>query len=213
MDGKPSLVDHFGGPRRVMILSVLLILGVGYYRWQTVGSGDAISEVGRELGLQYERVSQRSQLRGRIGDIGVAVDTTTGNSAGDTKWFTDFKIYAPDQPHGKIIGASVRQKLIGKMKESEWLKTGDADFDKAILVSGSAEEILPRLNPEARPAVLAAVEEGWELDGVTWKARKSGRLTSAEKIRSVLDLGLAAAKATRGSAPPPASEEGQAGKE
>lgn len=197
MSDKPSILETFGGPRRVLILLAVLVSGAGFYHWQTAESGNAMSEVGAELGLEYEEVSQRRQLRGRIDDIAVAVDTTTENRGGDTKWFTDFKIFAPDQPHGRIVGASIRQKLIGGMKDSEWLDTGDADFDKAVLVEGDSNEMLARLNAETRPAVLAAAEAGWTLDGVTWQARKSGRLTSADKIRSLLNLGLEAAKAMR----------------
>ncbi len=197
MSENKSVLESFGGLRRILLLVGGLVFGAGIYHWLTTESGNAMSEVGAELGLEYDEVSQRRQLRGRIDDIGVAVDTTTENRGGDTLWFTDFKIYAPDQPHGRIVGASIRQKLIGGMKDSEWLDTGDADFDKAVLIEGDRNDTLGRLNAETRSAILAATDAGWTLDGVTWQARESGRVTSAEKIRSLLKVGMEAAKALR----------------
>ncbi len=197
MKENQTVLKSLGGPRRVALLLAGLVFGGGFYHWLTSESGNAMREVAIELGLEYEEVSQRRKLRGRIDDIGVAVDTTTENRGGDTKWFTDFKIYAPDQPHGRIVSAGIRQKLIGGMKDSEWLDTGDADFDKAVLIEGGPGDLLPRLNAGTRPAILAATDSGWTLDGVTWQVRKSGRMTSADKIRSLLKVGLEAANAMR----------------
>ncbi|MDF1825049.1 MAG: hypothetical protein P1U68_10430 [Verrucomicrobiales bacterium] len=197
MKEEHTVLETLGGPRRVALLLAGLVFGGGLYHWLTSESGNAMREVAMELGLEYEEVSQRRKLRGRIDDIGVAVETTTENRGGDTKWFTDFKLYAPDQPHGRIVGAGIRQKLIGGMKDSEWLDTGDADFDKAVLVEGEPGDLLPRLNAGTRPAILAATDAGWTLDGVTWQLRKSGRVTSADTIRSLLKVGLEAAEAMR----------------
>ncbi|MEC5128719.1 hypothetical protein VSU19_18300 [Verrucomicrobiales bacterium BCK34] len=197
MNENQTVLETLGGPRRVALLLAGLVFGGGFYHWLTSESGNAMREVGIELGLEYEEVSQRRKLRGRIDDIGVAVDTTAENRGGDTKWFTDFKLYAPDQPHGRIVGAGIRERLIGGMKKSEWLDTGDADFDKAVLIEGAPGDLLPRLNAGTRSAILAATDAGWTLEGVTWQVRKSGRMTSADKIRSLLKVGLEAAKAMR----------------
>ena len=48
---------------------------------------------------------------------------------------------------------------------------------------------------EARFAVKNATDTGWELKNGMWKLRKSGRMTNAENIQSVLELGIAAANA------------------
>lgn len=178
---------------------VLLVVGfaaaVGFHHWQNSGSGNALQEIGSELGLQYEEVSQRRQLRGRIDDIGVSVKTTTENRGGDTHWFTDFEISAPDQPHVRMVGASLRQKAIGGLQGEEWLETGEPAFDDAVLIKGDPAEILGRLTEKTRPAIQSATDAGWELEALTWKARESGRMTNAAKIRSILEAGLAAARA------------------
>ncbi|MEZ5584125.1 MAG: hypothetical protein R3F37_16510 [Candidatus Competibacteraceae bacterium] len=96
------------------------------------------------------------------------------------------------------MSASLRQKVIGGMQDSEWLRTGDVVFDEAVLVEGEPTEMLAHLNDETRAAVLTATNAGWQLEDVTWKLRESGRVTSAEKMRSLLDKGLAAARALRG---------------
>lgn len=197
MAERKSVLDSFGGTRGVIVLAIGFVVATSLYRWQTVGSGNAMQEVGAELGLQVFKEGQRWQLSGRIQDIGITVKTTTENLAGDTQWYTDFKLYAPDQPHGRIVGASFRQKAIGGMQGSEWLSTGDTDFDAAVLVEGDPTVMLAHLDAEARAAIIAATDAGWILEDVTWVAREPGRVTSAEKIHSLLDLGLSAARATR----------------
>lgn len=154
-------------------------------------------KVGDELGLQVSKEGRRWNLNGRIDDIGVAVKNTTENVGGETRWFTDFNLYAPDQPHGRIVGAGLREKVIRSFQDANRLHTGDADFDEAVFVEGSPAEMLAHLDAAARKAVRAATAAGWELDGVTWKARESGRLMKEQKIRSLLELGLTAARAIR----------------
>jgi len=196
---RKSIVETFGGVRRIALLIVVFAVGTWFYHWQTAASGDAMAEVASQLGLQVYAEGQRRQMRGRIDDIGVAVDTTTERLAGDVRWYTDFKIYAPDQPHGRIVGASLRQQAIGGMEGTEWLSTGDEVFDDAVLVEGDPATFLAHLDAEARTAVIAATEAGWALEAFTWSARESGRVGSADKIRSLLEVGLAAARALRSS--------------
>jgi hypothetical protein len=195
MDERKSIVETLGGKRRVILLVMGFAVASGFYHWQSTGSVQAMRRLASELGLEVSNEGQRWQLRGRIDDIGVNVQTTTENLAGDTRWFTDFKLYAPNQPSGRIIAASLRQKAIGGLQDVDWLATGDADFDEAVLVHGDPAEMLLHLDDAARAPVRAAAEAGWQLDGVTWSARESGRLTSANKMRALLDLGLAAARA------------------
>lgn len=195
-EGK-SAGKAFGGVRRIALLSVGLIVGMGLYYWQISASGDAMTEVASQLGLKVYQEGRRYELRGRIDEIGVAVDTTAENLAGDTRWYTDFKLYAPDQPYGRIVGASLRQKAIGGMTGAERLSTGDESFDEAVFVEGEPATMLAHLDAEARAAVIAATEAGWELDRFTWSARESGRVTNAKKMRTLLDAGLAAARALR----------------
>lgn len=198
MQKENSIWDRFGGKRGVILLVVGFVAATVFYRMENVGSGQAMREIGAELGLEVEKKGQRNQLRGRIDDMGVSVETTTENRSGDTRWFTDFAIYAPDQSYGRIVGANLRQKVIDSVQKTEWQPTGDAEFDKSVLVEGEVASLLAELDTETRAAVQAAVEDGWELDGYTWKARKSGRITNAQKIRSLLDSGLAAARAMDG---------------
>ncbi len=200
-----SVLKRFGGVRRIVLMTVVLAFGTGLYHWQSSGAGDAMREVGAELGLKVHEEGQRRQLRGRIDDIGIAVGTTTENRAGDTRWFTDFVLHAPDQPMGRIVGASLRQKAIGTVQGAEWLRTGDPAFDEAVLVTGDPAELSTHLGAEARAAILAATDVGWVLEDMTWTARKSGRMVSAQRIRSILELGLAAARATRRGDVPAAS--------
>ena len=197
MSEKKSVLQAFGGVRGAVLMTIGLVLSAGFYHWLNAGSGEALREVAADLGLEVHEQGQRRQLRGRIGDIGVAVDTTPENRGGDTRWFTDFKVYAPDQPHGRIVGTGLRQKVINSMQGSEGLSIGDPEFDKAVFVEGDPADMLAHLDAEARAAILAATDAGWELQDVTWTARKSGRMTNAGRIRSLLDLGLAAARAAR----------------
>lgn len=192
-----SGLKRFGGVGRIALMAAVFAIASGFYHWQNSGAGDAMREVGAEFGLEVHEEGQRRQLRGRIDDIGIAVGTTTENRSGDTLWFTDFALYAPDQPMGRIVGATLRQKAIGAVQGAEWLKTGDAAFDEKVFVEGDPAEMSAHLDDEARAAILAATDVGWVLEDMTWTARKSGRMVSARKIRATLDLGLAAARATR----------------
>ncbi|MEZ5584126.1 MAG: hypothetical protein R3F37_16515 [Candidatus Competibacteraceae bacterium] len=94
MSKQKSILASFGGVRGVALMTIGFVVAAGFYHWQNFASGDAMQTVGAELGLDFFAEGQRRQLRGRIDDIGVAVETATENRAGDTHWFTDFKLYA-----------------------------------------------------------------------------------------------------------------------
>ncbi|NEX23720.1 hypothetical protein G3480_26215, partial [Thiorhodococcus mannitoliphagus] len=187
--------------RRIVLLSIAVIAGIGIYswvkQWTIDASGNAMAEVASQLGLQVHQKGRKHQLRGRIDDIDVAVETTSERVAGDIKYFTDFDIRAPDQPAGRIVGAGLRQNFIAGVKGQESLLTGDPAFDEAVFLEGDPATLLAHLDAEARPAVIDATEAGWELEDFTWSNRISGRLTNAEKIGALLDTGMAAAQALR----------------
>lgn len=186
---------------RHVLLGVAVIVAIGLGRWvthwKTDASGDAMAEVASELGLQVHQKGRKHQLRGRIEDIDIRVGTISERIAGDIRYFTDFEIRAPDQPAGRIVGAGLRQTVIAGIKGEESLDTGDPAFDKAVYLEGDPATLLARFDPEARSAVMVATGAGWALEDFTWSARKPGRVTSAEKIRALLDTGLAAARALR----------------
>jgi hypothetical protein len=205
MADQGSILQKLGGVRRVAIMAALFAAGAGFYHWQNSGAGDALREVGEEFGLEVQENGQRRLLRGSVDDMGIEVRTTIDNVGGESRWFTDYAVTAPGQPSGRIVGASLRQKAIGAMQDSEWLDTGDAAFDDAVLVAGDPTEIAAHLDDEARVAILAAADAGWTLEDGTWRARKSGRMVRATKIRSILDLGMAAARATQRNDDPAAS--------
>lgn len=199
MEHQKSGLKAFRGKRGVILLVVCFIIAIGFFRSENVRSGNALREVAAELGLEVSKSGQRWRLNGRIDEIGVSVKTTTERSAGKSYQYTDFALYSPDQPYGTIVGSSLRQKVIGGFEETDWLSTGDQSFDKAVLVAGDPAEILPPLDEESRPAVQAATEAGWALDGATWKARESGHMTSAEEVRELLEVGISAVEALQAS--------------
>jgi hypothetical protein len=197
MADQGSVLEKFGGIRRIAIMAGLFVVATGFYHWQNSGAGDALREVGEKFGLEVQEQGQRRILRGSVDDIGIVVRTTIDNVGGESRWFTDFTVTAPGQPTGRIVGASLRQKAIGAVQGSDWLSTGDAGFDEAVFVAGDPAEMSAHLDAEARAAILAATDVGWTLEDMIWTVRKSGRMVSARKIRSILELGLAAARATR----------------
>ncbi|MBK5969811.1 hypothetical protein Thiosp_01901 [Thiorhodovibrio litoralis] len=187
--------------RRIVLLSIAGIVAIGLGSWVTHwridASGDAMAEVASELGLQVHQKGRQHQLRGRIDDIDIAVETTSERVAGDIRYFTDFEIRAPDQPAGRIVGAGIRQNVIAGMTGAESLIIGDPAFDEAVFLEGDQATLLAHLDAEARSAVITATKAGWELEDFTWSNRKSGRVTNAEKIGALLDAGMAAAQALR----------------
>lgn len=197
MSGGKSVIQAFGGWVGVALMVTGLAAVLGYEWWQRQGSGDAMQAVAAELGLNVTSEGKRFQMRGRIDDIGVAVDTTTDLSAGEVRYFTSFKLYAHGGPSGRMVGAGLRQRMIDSWTGEQRLLTGDQTFDDAVFVSGDPAEMLAYLDAEARAAILPAAVAGWSFEGATWSALESGRVTDPEKIRSLLTLGLAAVRATR----------------
>lgn len=92
-------------------------------------------------------------MRGRIDDIGVAVDTELlgGGGAGvqNMNYYTSFKLYAPDGPSGRIVGVSLRQQAIDGWTGEQRMLTGDHAFDEEVFVSGDPATMLAFLNAEA----------------------------------------------------------------
>lgn len=200
MRERKSVLQSFGGGKGVILLVVGFSLVIGYESWQRIGSGSAMEEVARDLGLQIDTEGRRHQLRGRIDGIGVAVDMTserTGGTTGNVRDFTRFRLYAPGAPPGKIVGASLRQRAIGGLTGAERIATGDDAFDEEVFVIGPVGTMLAHLDAEARTAIRAATNAGWSLEAGTWEAHESGLVTDPDTIRRLLDLGLAAARAVR----------------
>jgi hypothetical protein len=200
MSEKKSVIQAFGGWGVVILMVLGLAAVLAYERWQRQGSGEALQEIASELGLNVTAAgNKRFQMRGRIDDIGVAVDTELVFSSGTQQlnYYTSFKLYAPDGPSGRIVGVSLRQQAIDGWTGEQRMLTGDHAFDEEVFVSGDPATMLAFLNAEARAAVLPAAKAGWSLERTTWSALEAGRMTDPDEIRSLLALGLNAARATR----------------
>ena len=197
MSGRKSVLQAFGGWVGVVLIVVGLVAVLAYERWQRQGSGEAMQAIAREFGLNVTGVGKRFQMRGRVDDIGVAVDTTTDLSVGEVNYYTSFKLYAPSGPSGRMVGADLRQQALDSLTGEQRLLTGDPTFDDEVFVSGDPAEMLAYLDAEARAAILPAAKAGWSFEGATWSALEAGRITDPEQIRTLLTLGLAAVRATR----------------
>ncbi len=168
-----------------------------YEQWRSSRGEQAMRTVAGEWGLQVERSSKRSRLFGQVGGVGVEVRHSTERTAGDVRYFTRFKIFAPDAPPGRIEAASLRQQVLNSLSDELPVSTGDVQFDEAVRVYGPEGVMRASLNADARAAVLSAVDAGWSLERATWEATEAGFVTDAEVLRSQLTLGLAAHRATR----------------
>ena len=203
MSEKKSVIQAFGGWGVVILIVLGFAAVLAYERWQRQGSGEALQEIASELGLNVTAVGiKRFQMRGRIDDIGVAVDTELLGGGTELRhvgpnYYTSFKLYAPDGPSGRIVGVSLRQQAIDGWTGEQRMLTGDHAFDEEVFVSGDPATMLAFLNAEARAAVLPAAKAGWSLERATWSALEAGRMTDPDEIRSLLTLGLNAARATR----------------
>ena len=195
MSNPKSYVEIMGGPKRFALLVLGAVFAIVLIRWDGWRSADALEDIGSRLNLAFVKKGQRSEVSGVVDGVDVCIKTTTGNSGGDIRWFTDFELGAFDQPAARIQAVSIRQAVIDYAQGSEYVSTGDNDFDDAVLVSGDLEEMIARLDMDARFAVKEATHAGWELNNGIWKFRKSGRMTNAENIQAVLELGIAAAGA------------------
>ena len=200
MNEKKSVFQAFGGVKLLAVLAVVLVVGI-YQSWERDSSQSSLQAAGVELGLNYFQEGNRPQLRGRIDDIGVAIDVTTdgvgSNKTSSVYYFTRFRLYPEGGPYGKIVGASLRQSVIEGLSDEEPIPTGDPAFDEAVLVFGNPADLLAHLGPDARGAVKEATAAGWALDGFTWEVKESGRMTNPDAIRRLLEIGLQAARATR----------------
>jgi len=203
MSEKKSVIQAFGGWGVVILIVLGFAAVLAYERWQRQGSGEALQEIASELGLSVTAAgNKRFQMRGRIDDIGVAVDTELLGGGTELRhvgpnYYTSFKLYAPDGPSGRIVGVSLRQQAIDGWTGEQRMLTGDHAFDEEVFVSGDPATMLAFLNAEARAAVLPAAKAGWSLERATWSALEAGRMTDPDEIRSLLTLGLNAARATR----------------
>ena len=184
-----------GGPKRLAMLVFGAMAAIVLIRWDGWRSAEALEEIGSRLNLVFVQKGQRAEVSGVVDGVDVRIRTTTDNSGGDVRWFTDFELDAFDQPEARIRAVSIRQSMIDYVQNGEYVSTGDNDFDDAVLVSGDLEEMIARLDVAARFAVKNATDTGWELKNGMWKLRKSGRMTNAENIQSVLELGIVAANA------------------
>jgi len=187
-----------------------LVMGLGfaaivaYQLWRSERGEDVMQRVASELGLQVERSGKRSRLYGRLDDIGVEVRHVTERTAGNVSYYTRFNVFAPDAPPGRIEAASLRQRVLNSLSEEQALSTGDSEFDQAVRVYGPEQTMRAALDGESRQAVRSATDAGWSLDSARWTAIESGFVTDAAALRSLLELGLAAHRATRMSGTDPA---------
>lgn len=199
MAEQKSFVVGIGGYKRMILLTVVGVATIIYGYWQESSSSDALQEVGAKLGLQFVQNHYGGQLRGHVDEIDITVNTTSENSQGDSKHFTDFQIDALGQPDARILGAHKMQSVIDSMTDlvqgTEYLNTGDKEFDDDVLIAGDLQVMLARLDAEARTALKAATDAGWKLENRRWTVRKSGLMNDPQKIESILESGIAAARA------------------
>ncbi|MEM9302352.1 MAG: hypothetical protein AAGE01_09600 [Pseudomonadota bacterium] len=200
MSEQKSVLKAFGGVKGLVLGSIALAGFLAYQSWNRGSSQSAMQQLGADLGLSYEQSGTRPKLNGRIDDVGVRIEVTTqgpGSSTSSSQFFTRFVLSPEGGPYGRIVGASLRQSIIGEFSDDERISSGDPAFDEAVFLYGEPGNILPHLNAAGRAAVLAAVDEDWNLDGYTWEWLEAGRINDSGKVRAILDIGLNAARATR----------------
>jgi hypothetical protein len=197
MSNSKSYVEIMSGPKRLTLLILAAVVILVWMRWDDRSSVNALKEVSAKLGFSFVEKGKRAEMMGVVDGVNVHIKTTAENSGGDLRWFTDFELRDIDQPDGRIMPASMRQSVIDYVAGAESLSTGDEDFDNAVLVAGDLQEMIGLLNSDARLAIKAATEWGWEFNEGMWTVRRSGRMTNPDKIESILDLGIAAANALR----------------
>ena len=198
MSNGQSAIEKFGGWRRIALIVGGLAAVIAFEAWQRQGSGDAMQVVAGELGLQVHSEGKRHHLRGRIDDIGVAVDVKTERVAGEIRYFTAFSLFPKSGPPGEMVGASLRQQALDSLAGEQRISTGDAEFDQKVLVSDSSAEMLAYLDAPARQAIIQATDAGWSYRAYSWSACEPGRITDPAKIRALLALGLKAARQVEG---------------
>ena len=197
MSNSKSFVEIMGGPKRLALLTLATVAIIVWIQWDNQSSVNALEEVSAKLKFSFVDKGKRAEVTGVIDGFNVRIKTTTDNTGGDVRWFTDYELTSIDQPGGKILPASMRQSVIDSVTGSEYITTGDEDFDNEVLVAGDKQEMLGLLNADARLAIKSATEWGWELNEGIWTVRRSGRMTNPDMIISILDLGVAAANALR----------------
>jgi hypothetical protein len=184
--------------RKVVLLVLGAVVGIGFLMWDRQGSEDAIRTIADEMGLQMESNGRRHTARGNVDGIGVTIKTTFENLAGETQIYTDLILHVPGAPPGRIFAENLRRRMIESFSGDQQLVTGDAAFDEAVVVVGPADQMLAHLSSDARSAIRAAVEKGWALkDGSPWQAREAGYMGNVNRMRSLLEVGLAAARTSR----------------
>lgn len=179
------------------MLALAAVAIVVWIRWDDSSSVNALEEVSAKLNLSFVEKGKRAEVMGVVDGVDVRIKTTTDNTGGEVRWFTDYELGGIDQPGGRILPASMRQSVIDYVAGSEYLSTGDEDFDNDVLVAGDLQEMKSLLNADARLAIKTATEWGWELNEGIWTVRRSGRMTNPDKIISILELGIAAANTLR----------------
>ena len=131
-----------GGPKRLAMLVFGAMAAIVLIRWDGWRSAEALEEIGSRLNLVFVQKGQRAEVSGVVDGVDVRIRTTTDNSGGDVRWFTDFELDAFDQPEARIRAVSIRQSMIDYVQNGEYVSTGDNDFDDAVLVSGDLEEMI-----------------------------------------------------------------------
>ncbi|MEM9300522.1 MAG: hypothetical protein AAGE01_00340 [Pseudomonadota bacterium] len=193
-----SKLDAFGGVRGIVAMVAIVAAMIGYRVWERGAAADALGMVADELGLTAVRNGRHSAMNGQIDGVGVSVRTLSERSGGtDFRNYTDFVIQAPRGPSGRIVPASLRELTIGGVSGDERVVSGDAAFDESVIVSAMEAATLTALGADGRAAVVAATDAGWELERYRWKARMAGHLTDAQRIETILELGLAAERSLR----------------
>jgi hypothetical protein len=112
--------------------------------------------------LRLEPLARRSPVspplvEGRDGDLHVVVERVR---SGRFNWKTRVTVSNADFPPDLVLGPKSLATKVAKRAKSEYLLTGDAQFDSAVLVRGDPVATLSVLTGTTRPAVLSAVQGG-----------------------------------------------------
>jgi len=176
-------------------------LVIGFALWTNSRHQEAMKKVAADNGLRFHEggvFGSNCKVEGEIGSARVVIDTYTSGSGKNKSTYTRVRVRDLNVDPGMSIGAEGVFSFIGKAFKGKDYEVGDSAFDNKVLVrADKPPEVCAVLDAPTRQAVFRAVDQGWGLDGGEWKVRKSGRISSAQRLQLLLDQGVAATEATK----------------
>ncbi len=202
MNQKKTVLKAFGGISGIALLIVAWVLVSKFISWDRQESGAAIGTLAEELGLTFKSNGKSLHVaQGYINDVRVTIKTTyegTHGSSSDNTVRTLLMLSVPYSPPGRIEASSWRQSITETWSEQERVITGDASFDQDVYVVGPPDIMLAHLDADARKAISAATAKGWGLkESSIWEWRENGHIHDKDHLRSLMNIGLSAALASR----------------